>query len=455
MSLKIELTNFLCHNSAKFEIPLSGMTQIKGREGTGKSSIFEGIYFALYGTTTAYGNSKPQSFGKKSCKVILRFPDRYRVKKIERTRAPNKLVLFTNDNGRVEGQEGQGIIDSEFGNSTVFKCCSYISQFAFATLENNISDLLMTMRQVSCDSSSADVDKYLKMLSKEKKSMSESMYDASSKLNVLKTHLEYSSSTLEESLSHSEDKLESNPEYEELDISNLDSDIECLSQEISDEKANIRELTRASNTIAPRLRMLEKIGDNITQNKAVITEFESNLQELQDKFKLLEEPDILKCDKDEKMMRGIPRDLDLYDPDSIIKRLADMGNTVKLKKKLEILEKNLNDLEYKKRKLEEDGSTQAAYDKRYEEIMSDLYCYFGDHVSDLNSVMDRIQNEIEEVSYVEKEEEMRSLYGPFPCPHCENDVIYDADQSTCISSDGISQEELDRIETYDEDFRKF
>lgn len=92
----IKLVNFLCHKDSTFEFDKSGLHLLKGLNGTGKSTILKGIYFAFYGTIR-----KPYSHGAESCKVEYDTNEIH----IVRSRSPNRLVVSLKDSKVTEEDE--------------------------------------------------------------------------------------------------------------------------------------------------------------------------------------------------------------------------------------------------------------------------------------------------------------------------------------------------------------
>lgn len=105
--MELSLTNFRSWEEKTFNFSDNGIVLVTGRSGSGKSTIFHAINFAMYGKGT-----KLQTIGKTSCKVILK----WRGMKIQRTKRPNQLIV----NDLFEDEAGQDLINEKFGNSINF-----------------------------------------------------------------------------------------------------------------------------------------------------------------------------------------------------------------------------------------------------------------------------------------------------------------------------------------------
>jgi len=114
--MEITLSNFKCYTDKTISFGEKGVILISGKSGIGKSTIVEGIYFALYGI-----GRNIIKFGKSKCKVIFKIENMV----ITRTKRPNRLTLEMNDKF-YEDETAQFIIIGKFGKD--FKNTSYISQ---------------------------------------------------------------------------------------------------------------------------------------------------------------------------------------------------------------------------------------------------------------------------------------------------------------------------------------
>ena len=113
--MKVRLQNIKCYEDETFDFGLEGIALLSGHSGKGKSTIVQGIYYALFGA----GN-KITMAGKNSCKVELEFDGI----KIIRSKNPTKLVV----NDIYEADEAQQYINKKFGDT--FDVTGYIPQNA-------------------------------------------------------------------------------------------------------------------------------------------------------------------------------------------------------------------------------------------------------------------------------------------------------------------------------------
>lgn len=112
----LEIVNFRCWKKASFNFPDTGLVLLSGVSGSGKSSILNAIYFALYGIGT-----KILTTGEKKCSVRLCIHGF----DIIRTKGPNRLLL-TYEKNEYEDEVAQHIINKKFG--TNFTITSYVTQ---------------------------------------------------------------------------------------------------------------------------------------------------------------------------------------------------------------------------------------------------------------------------------------------------------------------------------------
>ncbi len=117
MLLKIREFRYCIEKDIQFN---NEIYSLSGRSGSGKSTIFESIYWCLYGTLT-----KPYPPGKQHAKTkVTIICDDY---KIKRKRKPNSLLVTMNNN-EYRNEFGQAIINDIYGDNNRWLITSYIRQ---------------------------------------------------------------------------------------------------------------------------------------------------------------------------------------------------------------------------------------------------------------------------------------------------------------------------------------
>jgi len=134
--MRIHLENFRCHVDATFDIPDNNIIRIKSVSGTGKTTIFEALYWLLYGRLQNITNllADPKSSSKVTL-TIDDIPNLGRGIKIYRQNHPNRLIL-TIENPRernshsvqYEDAVAQQIINTNFGIKNMWSSISYLRQ---------------------------------------------------------------------------------------------------------------------------------------------------------------------------------------------------------------------------------------------------------------------------------------------------------------------------------------
>lgn len=119
--MRLKLHNFRCWKDEIFDFSLNeggNIILLSGKSGAGKSSIFNAVYFCLYGV----GN-KITTNGTTTPKVELEIDNLV----ITRSKRPNLLKVHNLDtNVTLENDEAQGVINEKFGD--MFLTTSYIKQ---------------------------------------------------------------------------------------------------------------------------------------------------------------------------------------------------------------------------------------------------------------------------------------------------------------------------------------
>lgn len=115
--MKLTLKNFKAHTDRVFEFPSTGLVQIKGRSGKGKSTIFSAVSHALWGS-----ESSPYSHGTKSSSIgLVGFG-------LDITRQHGPAILRDNSTLEVDNTVQTTIKNKLFMTEEQFYCSSYIQQ---------------------------------------------------------------------------------------------------------------------------------------------------------------------------------------------------------------------------------------------------------------------------------------------------------------------------------------
>lgn len=123
--LRVTFNKFRCWDNLLVEAPLGSITLIRGNSGSGKSTIFHGIVWCLYGNMRLV---TPNHDPKAKTRVVLEMPYRdSNILIIDRQKNPNRLIV-TQDTKTYEDDVAQSIIDSIFGSYDIWSVSSYIGQ---------------------------------------------------------------------------------------------------------------------------------------------------------------------------------------------------------------------------------------------------------------------------------------------------------------------------------------
>lgn len=126
--LQLTFQQFRCWNSLTIEIPIGGLTLIKGSSGGGKTTILQGIAWCLYGNLRLVA---PNHTEKAKTRVSIEMPYHYNNAwgnlNITRQKNPNRLLL-THNGQSYEDKVAQSIIDDIFGTFDIWLASCYIGQ---------------------------------------------------------------------------------------------------------------------------------------------------------------------------------------------------------------------------------------------------------------------------------------------------------------------------------------
>lgn len=156
--MKIQLINFRCHTDAIFTFHDDLITRIKSEPGDGKSTIFEAIYWALYGSMNNIANHLADP--KSQTKVTIDFSHLAGLGKgitIYRQNHPNRLILkivkpINNSLQSINYEDiiAQNIIDDQFGTKKIWSSISYLRQGSQCVLlSGNKKDRYHLLQEIS------------------------------------------------------------------------------------------------------------------------------------------------------------------------------------------------------------------------------------------------------------------------------------------------------------------
>jgi len=119
--IHLVLNKFKCWDNLTLEIPLNKITLLKGKSGSGKTSILKSIEWVLYGEVKKVG---PRSTPNAKTSVSLKINNIH----IVRTKNPNKLTLINDLN--YEDDNAQAKINQLYGEYEIWLASSCMSQMS-------------------------------------------------------------------------------------------------------------------------------------------------------------------------------------------------------------------------------------------------------------------------------------------------------------------------------------
>lgn len=175
MSLTVSIKNFRKWENHTFNIPLNGVTLLKGKSGSGKTTLLNCIYWGLYGTLKKIS---PNGNPKAVTEVTLIFPEAV----IYRANHPNRLTITAKQGdsiNRYEDLVAQQLICYMFGNSEVWQTSCYVLQGErnlFLSMNNNSKMDLLNAIAFHEENPAVKIDK-LQQLIREQKNINQRLND--------------------------------------------------------------------------------------------------------------------------------------------------------------------------------------------------------------------------------------------------------------------------------------
>lgn len=126
--LRISLRHFKCWDNLDIEVPIGGVTLIKGSSGVGKTTLLHAITWCLYSNIR---NIAPNHLEKPKSRVSITMPHTYNGVTaqlvVDRHKNPGRLLVLHGDK-TYEDKVAQAIIDDMFGTYEIWLISCYIGQ---------------------------------------------------------------------------------------------------------------------------------------------------------------------------------------------------------------------------------------------------------------------------------------------------------------------------------------
>ncbi|WP_336336949.1 DNA double-strand break repair ATPase Rad50 [Haloarcula brevis] len=299
---RVRLSNFKCYDEADLRLD-SGVTVIHGLNGSGKSSLLEACFFALYGSKALDETlGDVVTIGADDCTVELWFShaggDYHLTRRVRATGAQPttaKCVLETPE-GNYEGARDvrRRVTELLRMDSEAFVNCAYVRQGEVNKLINaspgdrqdmlddllqlgkleeyreRASDARVGVGRVRDDKQGALSQLDAQIREKEEKDLHERLNGLETKESELQgeiEHIEDQKATAEETLTQAESVLE---EYEEKreELSALESDIEDLEATITETETERTELKERLSDLQDRRESLqEQLAETVAETE--------------------------------------------------------------------------------------------------------------------------------------------------------------------------------------------
>lgn len=257
--MKIVSVNFRCMVNTEVHIK-NGLVLLRGESASGKTTVLESIYYALYGTLR-----DQYSHGEKSCSVTVHFnPDII----IQRNSGPGRLQLHVGER-KYDGAQAQQIIDSLFGNEAIFVAGCYLQQGEKCPLLTGTNEEKMAL---------------LRAISFRDEHVEEVQDRISSKLKEMQSQIvtaerEYIlSQRTFDALKREYPSLETNIDTSDLDIDELMNDVKKITLEIDVKEKQLKRILQIEaklesltkivvDTVEPDISMERDLDDDLEKIK--------------------------------------------------------------------------------------------------------------------------------------------------------------------------------------------
>lgn len=269
----LKLENFRCHESKTIEFPNTGLIQLHGDSGAGKSTILTAICFALYGKFPGKIKSiTPHSKGNVGSTVEFQTVTKTG-KKIYMKRQTKPATFFvTIDNATYEHDEATSVVENEFGDYNSFLTSSYVVQNQNASvLCMPPSEQLKFVEQIAMSNGVNDVVK-------------ERIKTEKNRLDSIRTKLEGNIETFEQQIDDAKKNVVNVEELPSIDINCVKRDIGVLKNTISKVNEETSKIMKRMNDARSLTKIQQSTIDGIKKLQHSIeiqhVENKKNIQKL-------------------------------------------------------------------------------------------------------------------------------------------------------------------------------
>jgi len=296
--MKITISGFRCHADLEIEFK-DGVTLIQGTSGVGKSTIFEAVYWCLYGSLrNIYHPLHPN----KKCSVTITTPNTT----ITRTTKPASLVI------EYQGQtyHEQEVINRLFGTKDVWLSNSYLSQGSRCHwLDINADERLNTIEYIVYSDQTPDV--YLERATTHANTVNEQV---ASKL----ASYEFKSKVFQEQKPYDPKDVIDNYTDKELQLSNKKQELKAKRLQLQQQTLNLGKLELLKQELKSNLEERSNLQPVSSETILVLEEQIKEYQRLQ--------VTIQEYQKHNQLYEQAKKQYQLLDPSNLIESLSKIPN---------------------------------------------------------------------------------------------------------------------------------
>lgn len=464
--MKITLTNFKCHKKKEIKIDKNSLILLDGKSGNGKSSIFEAIYFCLYGNGKRLINHN-----MKKMEVNIKFLDLQL--QIIRSKGPNRLIVI-NKNGEFEDDIAQEIINETFGDQ--FLITSYITQDNDSSFLKLSSSEKMEFLEKQVFYSETNIDELKKLTKEEIKNKKLEVQKFTNSIELIQNELselkepEYMSFPLNGKLDEQETKIKlfnDKVKLLEYNIDNTNKELNKLNKKYDEVLLNEKEFKQYEsdkqkyltdiNNIEKKLNNI-KDSEILKNNNISIEKINEEISKLNITLEQLKTKQIY-INKKTKYQDDLLYYKELYNKEIEDQRLKKEQYQKEYDELKNILNnKNINEI--KKSKLDLENEKKLLNNEK------DKITLYNQYINKLNKFNFRDKSDIKNINIILKEKHDRILLlkdniqsinsrlSFVSCPHCSKSLILYKDSIKKAEGTTVSKEEKENLIKFKDEIKK-